>query len=257
MTKRILIFVYGVASYALFLFTFLYAIAFIGNFGVERTMDAPARAPFWSALAIDTLLLGVFAVQHSVMARPAFKRVLTQVVPEAAERSTYVLFSSLALLALFAYWEPIGGVVWNLEGPAGRAIAHTIFAVGFGIVLFSTFLINHFDLFGLRQVWLSLVGRPYTNLPFRTPMLYRYVRHPLYVGWFLAFWATPTMTGAHLLFAAMTSAYMLMAIRWEERDLMAVHGRDYERYRAEVPMLVPSARPYIEPQAGAREEYAA
>jgi protein-S-isoprenylcysteine O-methyltransferase Ste14 len=190
------------------------------------------------------------------MARPAFKRMLTRFIPQPAERSTYVLCSSLALLALFAYWEPIGGVVWDLQGPAARAIAHAIFAAGFGLVLFSTFLINHFDLFGLRQVWLYLVGTPYTHLPFRTPLLYRYVRHPLYVGWFLAFWATPTMTGAHLLFAAMTSAYILIAIRWEERDLAEVHGRDYERYREEVPMLVPSARPYRDEAAEPRGSYA-
>lgn len=250
MTKRVTIFVYGVASYALFLFTFLYAVGFIGNVVVERSMDAPARAPFLVALAIDALLLAVFAVQHSVMARPAFKRWITRWIPEAAERSTYVLFSSLALLAMFAYWEPIGGVAWSVTSPGAVALVHTMYAAGFGLVLFSTFLINHFDLFGLRQVWLQLVGKPYEHLPFRTPMLYRYVRHPLYVGWFIAFWSTPVMTGAHLLFAAMTSAYMLMAIPWEERDLAAVHGKDYERYREKVPALVPNIKPY---QGGAEE----
>jgi methanethiol S-methyltransferase len=257
MLKRTLIFLYGVASYALFLFTFVYSIGFIGNVVVERSMDAPARAPFLVALAIDTLLLGLFAVQHSVMARPAFKRVITRVIPVEAERSTYVLASSLALLAMFVWWEPIGGVVWDVTTPAARAVVHAVYASGFGLVLFSTFLINHFDLFGLRQSWLQLVGTPYTHLPFRTPSLYRYVRHPLYVGWFLAFWATPTMTGAHLLFSAMTSAYILAAIRWEERDLAAVHGREYERYREEVPMLVPSVTPYEQPAARAGEHAAA
>ena len=243
MTKRLLVFVYGLASYVVFLFTFLYAITFIGNFAIERPTDAPARSGVGYALFVDTLLLGLFAVQHCVMARPAVKRVWTRIVPEPAERSTYVLFSSLALLALFAWWEPIGGVAWNLTSPAARTGVYALYAFGFGIVLLATFLINHFDLFGLRQVWLYLRGRPYTHLPFRTPFLYRYVRHPLYVGWFFAFWATPTMTGAHLLFAVMTSVYILMAIRWEERDLVDALGNDYARYREEVPMLVPSWKP--------------
>lgn len=256
MLKRLLVFTYGVACYALFLFTFVYAIGFIGNVAVERSLDAAARSSFLVAFAIDAALLALFAVQHSVMARPWFKRAITRFIPEPAERSTYVLFSSLALLALFAFWEPIGGVAWDVQGPVARGLVHSLYGFGFLLVLASTFLINHFDLFGLRQVWLQLVGTPYTHLPFRTPLLYRYVRHPLYVGWFIAFWATPTMTGAHLLFAVGTSAYILMAIPWEERDLVSVHGRKYERYRDEVPALVPSIRPYSDP-APERPESAA
>ncbi len=244
MAKRLLVFVYGVVSYAAFFLTFLYAIGFIGNMYVPRSLDSAARAPFWQALLIDTLLLGVFAVQHSAMARPAFKRVLTRFIPEPAERSTYVLLSSIALALLFAYWQPLGGVLWNVASPAARTAVNVIYGFGLALVLVSTFLINHFDLFGLRQVTLYLMGRPYTHLAFRTPLFYRYVRHPLYVGWFISFWATPTMTGAHLLFAVMTSVYMLMAIRWEERDLIMVHGAKYQNYRESVPKLIPSVAPY-------------
>lgn len=244
MTKRLTVFTYGVLSYAVFFFTYLYAVGFLGNMYVPRSMDSAARAPFWQALLIDTLLLGLFAVQHSAMARPAFKRVLTRFIPEPAERSTYVLFSSLALIALFAFWQPIGGIIWNVTEPAVRNALNLVFGFGFALVLVATFLINHFDLFGLRQVSLFLVGRPYTHLEFRTPLFYKYVRHPLYIGWFIAFWATPTMTGAHLLFAVMTSAYMLMAIRWEEKDLVMLHGAKYENYRQNVPKLIPSLSPY-------------
>ncbi len=244
--KRVAVFLYGVLSYAVFFLTFLYALGFIGNFYVPNSLDSAARAPFWQAFLTDALLLAIFAVQHSVMARPAFKRMLTRVIPEAAERSTYVLLSSLALIALFKYWQPIGGVIWNVENPALRVAVTALFGLGFALVLVSTLLINHFDLFGLRQVWLYLIKRPYTQLEFRTPLFYKHVRHPLYVGWFIAFWATPTMTGAHLLFAVLTSVYMLMAIQWEERDLVAVHGERYENYRKEVPKLVPSLLPYLE-----------
>lgn len=247
MLKRVSIFVYGVVCYAVFFGTFLYAIGFIGNLVVPKSMDSPAATPFWQALGINLCLLGLFAVQHSVMARPWFKRAWTKIVPESAERSTYVLLSSLALIALFAFWQPLGGVVWNIEDPVGRMVVYNIFGLGYALVLVSTFLINHFDLFGLRQVWLQLIGKPYTHLSFRTPLFYKYVRHPLYVGWFLAFWFTPTMTGAHLLFAIMTSAYILMAIRWEEKDLILLHGAKYERYRESVPMLIPSGKGYAEP----------
>jgi len=242
--KRLIVFTYGVLSYAIFFLTFLYAIGFVGNMGMARTMDSAARVPFWNALLIDTLLLGIFAVQHSVMARPAFKRMLTKLIPEPAERSTYVLLSSVVFIALFAFWQPIGGVIWNFTDPSLRNAANLALGFGFALVLVASFVINHFDLFGLRQVWLYLIGKPYTHLEFRTPLFYKYVRHPLYIGWFTAFWATPTMTGAHLLFAVMTSAYMLMAIRWEERDLVMVHGAKYEKYRKEVPKLVPSLVPH-------------
>jgi methanethiol S-methyltransferase len=239
MLKRGLIFVYGVICYAVFFVTYLYAIGFIGNLVVPKTLDSGPKGSFWQALAIDCLLLGTFAIQHSVMARPWFKQAWTRIVPEPAERSTYVLFSSVALIGLFAFWQPLGGVIWNVELPTLRTLIYYVFGLGFGIVLVSTFLINHFDLFGLRQVWIHLRGQQYTHLSFRTPLFYKYVRHPLYVGWLMAFWATPTMTAAHLLFAIMTTAYILMAIRWEERDLVMAHGNRYEKYRESVPMLVP------------------
>jgi protein-S-isoprenylcysteine O-methyltransferase Ste14 len=236
---RIGVFVYGVFSYACFLATFLYAVGFIGGFGVPHSIDSATDRPLDVAVVVDLLLLTVFALQHSVMARPAFKRWWTRVVPEPAERSTYVLASSLALLLLFWQWRPIGGLVWRVEQPAGHVALYGLFAVGWLTVLVATFLINHFDLFGLRQVWLYLRGEPYQPLGFVTPGLYRYVRHPLYVGWLLVFWATPTMTAAHLLFAITTTAYILVAIQLEERDLCATHGARYAEYRRNVPMLVP------------------
>ena len=241
MARRILYFAYGVLSYLVFLGTFLYALAFVGNFGVPRTLDGPAVVPLGAAAAIDVALLGLFAVQHSVMARRWFKERWTRIVPPPLERSTYVLFSSLALLLLFWQWRPLGGEVWSVADPLGRAVLWGLFAFGWGLVLVTTFLINHFDLFGLRQVWLHLLGRPYTRLDFRTPGPYRLVRHPLYVGWLFAFWMTPTMTFAHLLFAVATTAYILLAIRWEEGDLAHLHP-EYAGYRRRVPMLVPGWR---------------
>lgn len=242
MLKRIIFFAYGVLSYLIFLATFLYALCFVGNFVVPRTLDGPASGPLGVALAVDAGLLALFAVQHSVMARKWFKDWWTRVVPKTLERSTYVLFSSLALILLFWQWRPLGGEVWSVEDPAGRLVLWALFAFGWGLVLVSTFLINHFDLFGLRQVWLQLLGRPYTALQFRTPGPYRLVRHPLYVGWFFAFWMTPTMTLAHLLFSVATTAYILLAIRFEERDLARELGDDYENYRRSVPMLIPFTR---------------
>src|SRR6185436_5443378 len=239
MIRRLSIFAYGVVSYGIFFASFLYAIGFVGGFGVPRIIDGPLHGSFAAALAVDLGLLGLFAVQHSVMARQGFKRRLTRVVPEAAERSTYVLASSVALLLLFWQWRPIGGVIWSVESPAAQAVAYSIFAMGWATVLVCTFLINHFDLFGLRQVWLALLDRPYTPPPFTTPGPYRIVRHPLYVGWLLAFWGTPTMTATHLLFAIMTTAYILIAIQLEERDLVGAYGEAYAEYRRRVPMLVP------------------
>ena len=239
MIRRIAIFAFGGMSYLIFLATFLYALGFVGGFLVPTTLDGPARMPFGPALAIDLGLLTLFAVQHSVMARPAFKRMWTRVVPQPLERPIYVLASSLCLIAMFAAWQPLGGVVWNLESTLGRAIAYALFAFGWGLVLATTFLINHFDLFGLRQVWFALRDKPYTRLRFVEPGPYKLVRHPLYVGWFFAFWSTPTMTAAHLVFAIMTTAYILVAIQLEERDLVAEHGASYESYRRRVPMLVP------------------
>jgi protein-S-isoprenylcysteine O-methyltransferase Ste14 len=242
MFKRIAFFAYGSLSYLIFLGTFLYAIGFVGNFGVPTTLDGAARGPLGLALAIDAGLLTLFAVQHSVMARKWFKDWWTRVVPKPLERSTYVLFSSLALILLFWQWRPLGGVVWSIEDPIGRLVLRGFFAFGWTLVLVSTFLINHFDLFGLRQVWLYLRGRPYNTLRFGTPGPYRLVRHPLYVGWLFAFWSTPTMTLAHLLFSIATTSYILMAIQFEERDLAREHGDAYGAYRQSVPMLVPFIR---------------
>jgi methanethiol S-methyltransferase len=242
MFKRISIFLFGVISYAVFFATFLYAIGFVGDIAVPRTLDGTPEESLGLALAIDLALLGLFAIQHSVMARPAFKRWLIRVVPASAERSVYVLASSLALIAMFALWQPLGGEVWTVSDSTARGALWGAFAFGWLLVLVSTFLINHFDLFGLRQVWLQLFGRPYKDIGFRTPWLYRYVRHPLYVGWFFAFWATPTMTASHLLFAVLTTAYILIAIRFEERDLVDHLGQAYRDYKERVPMLIPFAR---------------
>jgi protein-S-isoprenylcysteine O-methyltransferase Ste14 len=239
MFKRVLFFAYGVFSYLVFFGTFLYAIGFIGNFGVPRTLDGAASGSFVLNLLIDAALLTLFAAQHSIMARRWFKDWWTRLVPKPVERSTYVLFSSLALILLFWQWRPLGGEVWSVENPAGVVVLRAFFAFGWFLVLVSTFLINHFDLFGLRQVWLFLLGKEYQPLRFSTPAFYRIVRHPLYVGWFFAFWMTPLMTFAHLLFAVATTGYILLAIQFEERDLAREHGELYENYRRTVPMLVP------------------
>jgi protein-S-isoprenylcysteine O-methyltransferase Ste14 len=239
--KRMSIFVYGVVCYAVFFATFLYAIGFVGNIGVPKSLDSVPEVPLGQALLVNLCLLGVFAVQHSVMARPAFKRWWTRIIPPAAERSTYVLLSSLALILLFALWEPMGAVIWQVSDPGWTTAIHVAAAFGWLLVLVSTFLINHFDLFGLRQVWLELRGKPYTHLKFGTPGPYRLIRHPLYLGWLFAFWATPTMTLAHLVFAVATTAYIFIAIVFEERDLVAAHP-EYERYRKRVPMIFPSLR---------------
>jgi methanethiol S-methyltransferase len=239
MLKRLTYFAYGLAAYAIFLATFLYAIAFVGGFGVPARLDGDAQGPLGLALAVDAALLTIFAVQHSVMARRWFKEWWTQIVPWSIERSTFVLFASLALILLFWQWRPIGIQIWSVDNPFIRAVLWALFAAGWGTVLVVTFLINHFDLFGLRQVWLPLIGKPYTPIEFRTPMPYRYVRHPLYFGFLLAFWMTPTMTLAHLVFAVVTTAYIVVAIQFEERDLISEYGSAYEEYRRRVPMLLP------------------
>jgi methanethiol S-methyltransferase len=254
--KRSSILAYGVVSYAIFFATYLYAIGFVGNLLVPKSIDSARSGPLAVALAVNLGLLTLFAVQHSVMARPAFKRWWTRIVPQPAERSTYTLFSSLALILLFALWQPIGGVIWDVQSPAGRALLYAGFAFGWALVLVSTFLINHFDLFGLRQVWLYFRNQPYTPLRFRTPGPYKLVRHPLYVGWFFAFWATPTMTAAHLVFAIATAGYILVAIQLEERDLMDAHP-EYAGYRKRVPMLIPFARRKRDRSAASSEPVAA
>jgi len=241
MLKRVGFFAYGVLSYAIFFGTFLYAIGFIGNFLVPTRLDGPRTGPLAQSLAIDAALLGIFAIQHSVMARRWFKEKWTRVVSPVIERSTYTLLSSIALIVMFWQWRPLGGVVWSVQDPIGRVVLFGLYAFGFALVLLSTFLINHFDLFGLRQVWLQLLGKPYTRLRFGTPGPYRFVRHPLYVGWFFAFWMTPTMTAAHLLFAVATTAYILLAIQFEERDMVRAH-REYGDYRRRVPMLIPGLK---------------
>ena len=241
--KRIAVFVYGVVSYGAFFATFLYAAGFLGNFGVPKSIDSGPQGPLVRSLLIDAGLLALFALQHSIMARPWFKRAWTRVVPKEAERSTYVLFSSLALLFLFAAWRPIGGVIWQFDGIAA-AVMTGIYAVGLLIVLASTVMINHFDLFGLRQVYLYLVGRPYTQLEFGTPLFYRYVRHPLYVGWFITFWAAPVMTAAHMFFAIMATMYIIVAANFEEADLIAEHGDKYRRYSRQVRRYIPT-RPRV------------
>lgn len=246
--SRTLILLYGAASYVAFFLTFLYAVGFLGNFLVPKSLDGVASVPWPRALLIDLGLLSLFAIQHSVMARRGFKRLLTRVIPVAAERSTYVLASSLALLLLFWQWQPLGGVVWDVKAPLGRALLHAGFAAGWLLVLVTTFVINHFDLFGLRQSWRAFRGLPQTPLAFVTPVLYRIVRHPLYVGWLLAFWCAPTMTVTHLLFALVTTGYILVAIQLEERDLMHAHP-EYVEYRRRVPMLVPSVSRRIESSA--------
>jgi protein-S-isoprenylcysteine O-methyltransferase Ste14 len=236
---RIIAFIYGVAAYIVFLGTFLYAIGFVGNLGVAKSIDSGTEESVGQALLTNTLLLAFFAVQHSVMARQGFKQWWTQYVPRPIERSTYVLLSSLALLLLFWQWRPMGGIVWEVDDPIGRLVLRLLFSMGCGIVLVSTLLLDHCDLFGLRQVYLYLRGEEYTPLEFKTPAFYRYVRHPLYVGWLFFFWATPTMTMAHLVLALLTTVYILVAIQFEERDLVRFYGDKYEDYRQRVPMLIP------------------
>ena len=239
MLKRLMFFAFGATSYLIFLGAFLYAIGFVGGFLVPSRLDGAIWTSLPEALAIDCGLLTIFAVQHSVMARPWFKARWTQVIPWAIERSTFVLLASLALLLLILQWRPIGIQIWAVDNSVARAILWALFAAGWAIVLTMTFLIDHFDLFGLRQVWLPLIGKPYTRVPFVTPLPYRIVRHPLYFGFLLAFWSTPTMTLAHLVFAGATTIYVIVAIQFEEHDLVYEHGSAYENYRRTVPMLLP------------------
>jgi protein-S-isoprenylcysteine O-methyltransferase Ste14 len=240
--KRLLTVGYGAASYVIFLAAFLYAIGFVGNFVVPRTVDAGVAAPVGEAVVVNVLLLGLFAVQHSVMARPAFKHWWTRFVPASIERSTYVLLASLALFVLYWQWRTMPAVIWDVGSSAGRIALWALFWLGWATVLASTFMINHFDLFGLRQVYLAWRGNPYSGLGFRTFLLYRLVRHPIMLGFIIAFWAIPTMTAGHLLFAAVTTVYIVVAIQIEEHDLVAALGDQYRAYRRRVPMLVPWPR---------------
>lgn len=239
MAKRISVLAFGALSYGLFLGVFLYAIGFLGNLWVPRSIDAPVRLGTVGAFFVNLLLIVVFGVQHSGMARPAFKRWLTQYIPKAAERSLYVMTTNIAMIVLYATWQPMPQVIWNATSLPAQAILYTLFGLGWALIFVSTCLISHFDLFGMRQSWLYFRGVEYAHLKFQTPLLYRFVRHPLYVGWLLVFWMTPTMSTGHLLFAIGTSAYILAAIPLEERDLIAIHGDDYEEYRRRVRMFIP------------------
>lgn len=235
---------FAIVAYAVFFATFLYLIIFVGDLDLgaispKTVNDPPSTLPLGAALLINVGLIALFGLQHSIMARQGFKREWTKIVPRHIERSMYVLIASLVLVAMFRFWQPIDAVVWAVANPLLGDLLRVLFWVGWGTVLVSTFLINHFELFGLQQAWLNARRREGEPPKFRTPLLYKWVRHPLYLGFFIAFWATPVMTAGHLLLAAGVSVYMLIAIRYEERDLIAFHGRDYEEYRGRVGMLVP------------------
>lgn len=236
---RIISFLYGVIAHAGFLLVLFYFIGFLGNFVVPKSIDSGQVGPFGQSLLINLILLSTFGIPHSVMARPGFKRWWTRIVPKHIERSTYVLISNLLVVLLFWQWRPMAGVIWNVEHPVGTVILWGLFGLGWLVLVLASFMINHFDLFGSRQVYLYLRGKDYSPLEFKTKGFYKYIRHPLMIGWIIAFWSTPQMTVGHLVFAVGTTVYILIAIQIEERDLVRFHGEAYENYRRKVSMLLP------------------
>lgn len=237
--SRILAFIYGLICYLIFFVTFLYTIGFVGNLIVPKTLDSDLNGSLIQGLLIDSLLISLFGVQHSLMARPSFKKLWTKIIPEPIERSTYVLMASLALLLLFWQWNSLGGIIWNIQNPVASNIIYGIFTLGWLIVLLSTFMINHFDLFGLRQVYLYLLSQEYEYLGFRTLGFYKYVRHPIMLGFVIAFWATPRMTVSHLIFALGLTIYTFVGIKLEEADMTSIYGNLYQEYQSQVSMLIP------------------
>jgi methanethiol S-methyltransferase len=241
--KRYLIVGYGAAAYLLFLAAFLYLVGFVSNIWVPRSVDRGVPAPIGQAVLINVALLGAFGVQHSVMARPGFKAWWTRFVPPSIERSTYVVLSSAVLVLLYWQWRTMPAVIWDVWQPAGRVVLWALFWLGWAIALGATFMVSHFDLFGVRQVYLAWRGKPYTHIGFHARLLYRLVRHPLMLGFLIAFWAAPTMTAGHLLFSIAMTGYILIATQLEERDLVAALGNQYRDYRRDVPKLLPLTRP--------------
>lgn len=250
--KRRLIFVYGIACYLMFILTVLFAVGFIGNIGVSRSIDSTANMPVLPALGINMALLAVFALQHSGMARPAFKRWLTRYIPKSVERSTYVLLSSVCLGGLMWWWEPLGGAIWDVSGTTMETVMVSLYFSSWGFLFYATFLIDHFDLFGLKQVWCQLNNMDLPELGFVTPTLYRVIRHPIYAGWLGIMWIAPTMTITHLVFAAGITLYMVGGIHLEERDLANAHP-EYRQYKAKVPALMPSVRRHLKSEARTQE----
>ncbi len=240
--KRVLVFVYGVLTYVFFLGVFLYAIGFVGNIWVPKSIDSGLPGPVGTAILINALLLGVFAIQHTIMARPAFKNALGRIIPAAAVRSTFVLAANLSLALIFWQWRPLGGMVWQVENEIAVMVLNALFWAGWLVVLIATFLINHFDLFGLRQVTLYLLQRQPEPLRFKEHSLYKIIRHPIMLGFIIAFWAAPEMSNGRLFFAAMTTGYILVGLMFEERDLIRHHGERYREYASRVPMLIPFSK---------------
>ncbi len=243
--KRVFYLLYGTLAYLAFMGTIFYAIGFVGNILVTKTIDGVPKISLWKAILVNGSLLLIFGLQHSIMTRPAFKKWCTRIIPASLERSTYVLMASLCLMFMMWQWQPMGGIIWKVENEVAQSLMMILYLSGWMIVFVSTFLINHFDLFGIRQVWLHFKGREYESLPFRLPLFYRIVRHPLYFGFLVAFWSASTMTMAHLLFALLCTVYILIAIQFEERDLVKHFGERYLDYKKWVPMLIPSGRKKI------------